>query len=174
MVLHTQRLLLRPVAPLDAPRIQELAGQACVARMTAAIPHPYTLGDAEEWVERVERAGDGAIFAALVDDAMIGCIGYSPGDDGVAEFGFWIGRPFWGRGYATEAGFAVIDHAFETTDLRALGAGHFEDNWVSRRVLQKLGFVQKRWVMRESVARGGLVRCLTYRLSRGDVYVDPA
>lgn len=174
MHIHTQRLSLRPVLEADAPRIQELAGEACVARMTVAIPHPYTLEEARAWLARAAADQEGKVFAVLDDGMLIGCVGYGPEDDGAAEFGYWIGRPWWRRGYATEAGYAVVDHAFGSTDLGALTAGHFEDNWMSRRVLHKLGFAQKRWVMRDSVARGEAVRCLTYRLSRGDVFVDPA
>lgn len=166
--IRTPRLILRPPCYADAARIKHYASDAAVARMTAAIPHPYTIDDAEAWLTRLAEGRAGMIFAIQRAGVLIGCVGCDAHEGDEAEFGYWLGQPWWGMGYATEAAIAAVGHVFDSTDLAALVSGHFEDNPASRRVLEKVGFLPERWVMRESLARGTDVRCLTYRLTRAD------
>ena len=161
--LKTQRLTLRPVQASDAEAVVALAGDRDVARMTARIPHPYTMRDAEQWLGSV-LAGAEIVFAILHEDTFIGCAGYMPEGEGIAEFGYWIGKPYWNRGFATEAAVAVVKHALETDKMRVLTSGHFVDNPASGRVLEKLGFAREDEGLWPCAARGEQVPCVGYRL----------
>ena len=166
MQIRTQRLSLRPLEPADAASIRALAGDFDVARMTGMIPHPYSERDALAWIDRAGQGDEGVVFAVARDGALIGCSGYMPMDAEHAEVGYWIGKPFWGEGFATEAVRAVLAHAFDAHGFAYVKAGHFVDNARSQRVLGKLGFSPDGEEMRDCAARGEPVQCLTYRLDR--------
>ena len=142
--LRTQRLVLRPFSPSDAPAVQRLAGDREVASTTLTIPHPYEDGMAEAWIEG--RASDWAEKKALTlavtteADGLVGAMGLHLELEHLrAELGYWIGVPFWNRGYATEAGEAVIRFGFDELGLNRIEAEHFTRNPASGRVLEKLG-----------------------------------
>ena len=143
-----------------------LAGDPDVARMTSMIPHPYSEAAARAWVDRVGQGEEGVVFAVSRERTLVGCSGYMPMDAEHAELGYWIGKPFWGTGFATEAARAVVAHAFDSHSFDYLRAGHFRDNLGSRRVLSKLGFFPEGEELRDCIARGERVPCLTYRLDR--------
>ena len=166
MQIRTQRLSLRPLEPADAASIRALAGDFDVARMTGMIPHPYSERDALAWIDRAGQGDEGVVFAVARDGALIGCSGYMPMDAEHAEVGYWIGKPFWGKGFATEAVRAVVAHAFDAHGFAYVKAGHFVDNARSQRVLGKLSFSPDGEEMRDCAARGEPVQCLTYRLDR--------
>lgn len=158
-VIVTERLRLRRVELDDAPAIQRHAGDFDVARMTAAIPHPYEDGAAEEWLKTIPdsyRHGKAVVFAitAPPDDDLIGTIGLTfAWEHERAEIGYWLGKPFWGRGYATEAARAVVNFAFDRyASLRRVHAGAYGHNPASQRVLVKSG------LMYEGTRRRHLVR----------------
>ena len=153
-ILETERLRLRPLNGGDAPRVQELAGDLRVAKWTSLIPHPYPDGAAEEWIGMKKPGGDLTFAVAHREtDALVGAFGIHPEPNGlIAEIGFWIGVPFWGRGYCTEAGRVVMRFCFESLELQRLFAGHFAGNEASGRVQEKLG------MRREGVARWGCAR----------------
>ena len=144
--LRTHRLVLRPFTQEDAPRVQELAGAREVALGTLTIPHPYEDGVAEEWIGSLEQQWRGreALMLAMVteSDGLVGSIGLVRIDvpHARAELGYWVGVPFWGRGYAPEAARAVLRYAFDGLGLNRVWAQHFTRNPASGRVLEKLGF----------------------------------
>lgn len=164
-VLRTNRLLLRRPELEDAASISLLAGDFDVAIMTGTIPHPYSEGMAESWIAGVQAGEEGAAFAIDLGGELIGCVGYRAHGDH-AEMGYWLGKPFWGRGYATEAASALIQHAFAAEGFAYLTAGHFKENPASARVIAKLGFTPAGEVRRRCAARSAKVNCLTYRLTR--------
>ncbi len=136
--MKTARLNLRPLDQNDAQRIALLGGDWDVARMTGRIPYPYSQAAALHWVSGlavgeivfgIEHAGD-----------LIGICGYSPEGGGSAELGYWIGKPYWGQGYATEAADALIAYGFTKGGVRRFTCRHFIDNPGSARVANKLGF----------------------------------
>jgi len=143
--LETERLILRPFDLSDAPRVQLLAGDRAVAATTKNIPHPYEDGMAEQWIgshqERFER-GQEVVFAITRKDGgeLIGAIGLTLklAQDN-AELGYWIGKPYWGRGYCTEAASAVLRYAFTELRLNRVHAHHFSNNPASGRVMKKIG-----------------------------------
>lgn len=139
--LRTARLTLRAFTLEDAPRVRELAGAYEVALSTLLIPHPYPEGAAEAWIGMHEDdfAQNRIHHFAIDDGQLIGSIGMVLKSEGVAEIGYWIGVPFWGRGYASEAAAEVVRYAFEECHLHRVFACHFTRNPASGRVLQNAG-----------------------------------
>jgi RimJ/RimL family protein N-acetyltransferase len=138
-VLQTERLTLRAPRRADVKAIALLAGDRRVAQNTTRIPHPYGAGDAEQFIAAVNRQSGEATFVITLDDEVLGVCGIEL-REGLAEIGCWLGVPYWGCSYATEAARAVIDHAFGGLDHDALLAGSRVNNPASRRVLEKCGF----------------------------------
>ena len=138
-VLKTERLTLRGPRQEDAKTIAELVNDRRIAANTARIPHPYGVTDAEHFIAYANRRDGGPCFIMTLDDTPIGACGLDLSSDG-AELGYWLGVPFWGRGFATEAARAVIDYAFGELGLEALHAGARVSNPASRRVLEKCAF----------------------------------
>ncbi len=166
MEIRTARLVLRAPELADAGRISLLAGDYDVASMTGTIPHPYNEPEAAKWIASVRAGEEGVVFAVLFDGQVIGCAGYRQMDELHAELGYWIGKPYWGCGYATEAAAALIEHGFEVDGLAYLTAGHFADNPASARVIEKLGFARAETANRDCAARGDKAACLIYRLDQ--------
>jgi len=139
--LHTERLTLRPFTADDAPDIQRLCGAYEVAYNTLMIPHPYPEGAAAEWIAKHQEDFDQnrIVHFALDDGQIAGAMGLVMKDEGIAEIGYWVGVPFWGRGYATEAAHAVMRYGFEERGLQRIFAMHYGRNPASGRVLQKIG-----------------------------------
>jgi RimJ/RimL family protein N-acetyltransferase len=138
-VLETERLILRAPRFEDAKRVAALANDRRVAENTARIPHPYSLADAKDWIGSANRTAGEASFLIDAGGEVIGACGLE-WRNGVPEIGYWLGAPFWGNGYATEAVRALIDHAFGEGCYPALHAGARVSNPASRRVLEKCGF----------------------------------
>jgi RimJ/RimL family protein N-acetyltransferase len=135
-VLATERLTLRAPCRGDVKAIALLLKDRRIAENTARIPHPYTVGDAERFVAAANRREGEATFLIVLGDVVIGACGIDPREEG-PELGYWLGAAHWGRGYATEAARAVIDHAFGELLHDALAAGARVSNPASRRVLEK-------------------------------------
>lgn len=166
MAIRTPRLLLRAPVLSDAARLALLAGDYDVASMTGTIPHPYSEAMAAEWLASVLAGEEGVVFAIIRSGALIGCTGYRAFGEDHAELGYWIGKPYWGMGYATEAVRALILHAFEADGFAYLTVGHFTDNPASKRIIAKFGFTPQGCIERDSAARGDKATCQTYRLDR--------
>ncbi len=143
MFARTERLLLRPGWADDAAALSRAIGEKDIVRNLATAPWPYALGDARRFLEmpRGEREAVFLIFART-DGApkLVGGCGIHDDEAGEPEIGYWIARKHWGKGFATEAGRALVEIARHTLRLPSLVAGHFTDNPASGRVLRKLGF----------------------------------
>lgn len=143
MFARTERLLLRPGWPEDAPALARAIGEEMIVRNLASAPWPYDLGHARAFLE-TERRPDEASFLVFRRTRgapqLIGSAGLGRRPDGEIELGYWISRPHWGLGYATEAARAVVGIARDGLRLSKLQAGHFLDNPASGRVLEKIGF----------------------------------
>lgn len=160
MFARTQRLLLRPGWPEDAAALTAAIADEGILRNLASAPSPYGEDDARAflagWADTplprflmVQRTA--------AQPRLIGCIGMDRMENGETELGYWIARPFWGLGYATEAGRHMVDLA-RTLGIRRLAAGHFTDNPASGSVLRKLGFRPTgRVIERASKARAATV-----------------
>ena len=158
----TERLLLRGPVAADVAPIAELANDLGVAGMTTQLPYPYRQDDAEAFVGSVARMNPRteAVFGIEHREfGLIGMLGFHEKEPRRPELGYWLGRPFWGRGYATEAVNAALRWAKGDWRKNVVWAGHFADNRASGQVLCKAGFlytgdVEQRW----SQARQGPVR----------------
>ncbi len=158
--LGTRRLVLRPFAPTDAPRVQFLAGAREIYATTLNLPHPYGAGLAEQWIGSHAAAFDGGkgvtLAITLADNGeFVGAIGLrAQSEHQRAELGYWIGVPYWNRGYCTEAAVAVIRYGFDELGLHKITSRHLKGNHASERVMVKAGMrkegelvdeVYKRW-----------------------------
>jgi RimJ/RimL family protein N-acetyltransferase len=161
-VLETARLVLRAARLEDAKRVAALVNDRRIAENTARIPHPYTVDDATDWI-RAALSQSATSYVITIAGEVIGACGLdmpppqpslSPtlpsavrgggsgrdAGEGRAQLGYWIGVPFWGCGYATEAARGLIDHAFGDLGCEVLTASARVSNPASRRVLEKCGF----------------------------------
>ncbi len=143
--LTTDRLLLRAFRLADACDVERLVGRE-IAAGTFNIPHPYPPGAAEEWIagQSARRdGGDRSVQFALElreDGVLVGAMGIDVEETHErAELGYWVGAPYWGRGYATEAAVAVLRYGFDELGLNRIYAYHFANNPASGRVMQKIG-----------------------------------
>ena len=174
MFARTPRLLLRPGFPEDAPaRVAAIADESVVKHL-AVVPWPYTLRDAEAFLASPR---DPVLPALLIferthgEPRLIGSCGLGRRPSGAVEMGYWISRPHWGCGFATEACGALVDIA-RALRLSSLEGSHFIDNPASARVLEKLGFEPLGLIApRMSCARGEEVpaRLMRLRLDAGRV-----
>lgn len=147
--LKTQRLLLRPFVLADAKEVQRQAGDSEIASTTLNIPHPYKDGLAEAWILGHPRGfaeGRFVVFAIVrrSDEVLVGCMGLTiEREDNRAEMGYWVGRSYWGQGYATEAARALLRYAFADLGLVRAHASYLARNPASGRVMEKVGMVRE-------------------------------
>ncbi len=138
---RSERLLLRPIFCEDWPAIYQAINDAGVVRMLASAPWPYGEQDARDFASLPFNPRQPRFALTLPGEngaELIGCVGMDRCDEGL-ELGYWIARPYWAQGFATEAGNAVIKLAHMMGETR-LHAGHAVDNPASGRVLEKIGF----------------------------------
>jgi len=167
MFARTERLLLRPGWAEDAPALASAIADEQVVRNLATAPWPYALADAEAFLASPR---DPVMPSFLITERtngaprIVGACGLGRRPSGAVELGYWIARPHWGKGFATEAGRALIDIA-RALKLPRLEGSHFIDNPASGRVLEKLGFVPTGLsAERYSCARGTRALSKLYRL----------
>lgn len=170
--LRTERLVLRPFALSDAADVQRMAGAIEIASPTINIPHPYQDGMAELWISSHRGAferGESVPLAVTLsaDGTLIGAISLSLHQNHErAELGYWIGVPYWGQGYCTEAARAMMSYGFDVLGLHRVHSSHFAGNPASGRVMQKLGMTHegclrhhvRKWGAFEDLVCFGLLR----------------
>ena len=153
----TERLILRGVTRADAAAVAELANDLGVVGNTSQMPYPYRPADADAFVAGCERADPRVEATFAIEHRQFGVMGilaFDRNDQGRAEVGYWLGRPFWNRGYATEALTAALRWMKFDWRKNVVWAGHFADNRASGQVLVKAGFLYTGDVeWRMSVAR---------------------
>lgn len=155
MFARTKRLTLRPGWPEDAPALARAIAYERVATMLAKVPWPYDLADAQAFLSIPRDAHDPCFLIEAMDGdtpRIVGGIALVE-DGGAHELGYWLTPDAWGRGYATEAGHAVLDMARHALGLRKVVSSHALDNPASANVLRKLGFREVGRAARPSVAR---------------------
>ena len=171
ILLETERLLLRPPRAADISHFISLLGNYEVAKNLSRVPHPYTEDDGCAFIVTAAhgwRTKEDLPFAILRKEpaAYVGVCGLHPARNW--EFGYWLGKPFWGFGYATEGAHRLVRHAFAALGLETVHAGWFYDNPASGRVLAKLGARHNGSAMRDCRARGRAVLCHDMLLTRAD------
>lgn len=171
MFVRTQRLTLRPAWLEDAPELAKAVAHETVVRNLAQVPWPYSLEDAQGFTASfVDPLAPRFLIFAHESGAcqLIGAIGIDPFDGEPHALGYWITPSAWGRGYATEAGAAVL-RAARARGIRKVSSQHFLDNPASGRVLRKLGFLPTgRVVSLYSRGRGGEAPSAHFEAELGD------
>ena len=144
--LVTERLILRPWAESDAESLYEYAKDPQVGP-AAGWPVHSSVNNSREIIRDVLSADGTYAVTIKGDDRAIGNVGLRIGDKSnlglsktEAEIGYWIGAPFWGKGYIPEAVQELIRYAFEALELSVLWCGYFDGNEKSKRVGEKCGF----------------------------------
>lgn len=171
IILQTARLLLRPPVAADISRFVPLLNDFEVSKNLTRVPHPYAEDDGCAWVVRTagERARGESYPFVLIDkprDTLLGMCGVHPHLDFM--LGYWIGKPYWGQGYASEAGRRVAKFAFDELGTKQLTASWILDNPASGRVLEKIGFKPNGTEEHDCLSRGTTVFCHKVVLSRDD------
>ena len=146
--LNTNRLSFRKFNLSDANQVQLLCNDARISSTTINIPSPYTLIDAERWIQSQashEKLQNCFTFAIQLQSTqtVIGAVSlritaHKNKREGLLSY--WIGTNFWNQGFCTEAAEAVIQHGFKQLKLTSINAQHMDKNPASGRVLKKLGF----------------------------------
>lgn len=138
--IETKRLVLRAPIRGDVPDLVRLADNKNVSSKLARMPSPYTRADAVGFIEIMAQRADERPYAITLDGHLIGIVGFSYHEGEPPELGYWLGEPFWGKGYMTEAARALIDLAHKTHQYDRIVARALEENAASLHVLDKLGF----------------------------------
>lgn len=162
MFIRTKRLFLRPPWPEDWEAILAGIGEEAIVRNLARAPWPYGEEDARAFANLPVDQHAPRFLITLPGEGVIGCVGIDPQPKGV-ELGYWIARPHWGRGYATEAARAALEIA-HMLGHRHVTAGYFLDNPASGKVLSKLGFRQVGVENRYSLGRDAEAACAELEL----------
>ncbi|MBN1299862.1 MAG: GNAT family N-acetyltransferase [Melioribacteraceae bacterium] len=158
--LPSERLILRPFTVEDAVDVKRLAGDRKISDTTLMIPHPYSDGLAEEWIK-----SNKVLFSDMVEiifavteklsGELIGSIGLRVNKDfNNADVGYWIGVPYWSKGYATEALHEIIKYGFEQLKLHRIHAHHMISNPASGKVMLKNG-MKMEVRLREHIKKNG-------------------
>ncbi|PEQ11074.1 hypothetical protein B2G71_18705 [Novosphingobium sp. PC22D] len=164
-VLRTARLVLRRPERSDIPAIVAIANDFEVASRVARVPHPYTVADAEFFLDNVVPPD--LVWAILSGERhrLVGMIGlHLDRRTRAADLGYYIARPFWGQGFATEAAAAVIAYGIGLGCPGMITADYFIDNFASGRVLRKLGFVEAGVQAQHCLATGTARQCIRMEL----------
>jgi RimJ/RimL family protein N-acetyltransferase len=173
--LETERLTLRLFELADADTVQRLAGDEQVVHTTLNIPHPYPDGAAEEWIEHTHsafRKGEICTLALVrkADQALIGCVSLRISRGGrEAELGYWVGRPYRGQGYCTEAAREAVRYGFGALDLDHIHAAAMKSNPASWKVMRKIGMKPEEREPRHIIKSGVTVELVHYGIGRSDV-----
>jgi len=160
--MNSARLLLDSLSEADVASLVELAGDPAIADTTISVPHPLDERVAHEWLAGLAQTmalGSAEHFAIREASGaplvgMVSLRGIDREHEEV-ELSFWVGRPFWGRGYATAAAGAAVDRAFDVLGLNRIVAHHMVRNPASGRVLARLRFRQE-GLLRERVKKWGV------------------
>ncbi|WP_150525283.1 GNAT family N-acetyltransferase [Roseibium sediminis] len=169
--IRTERLVLRQPKASDIQKYEEWLGDFEVSRMLAQVPYPYDmeagkkrLRQVMEWWEKPSTAPE-LVFHIDYKGQMIGAVSFKALHE-TPDIGYWLGRPFWGQGFISEAVAAAIDWLFQTTDHEMVFGTAMEENENSINVLTKCGFEMIGRSASMSLARGDFVPDIVMKLTR--------
>ncbi len=160
--IRTERLLLRPLQRRDAESLFKLFATWDVIRWLSMPPWPYTMKDAYDFIDRQHDQGlEKVTFGITRDGVLIGGVDVRLNPVGRTQrgpglnLGYWLGRPYWGQGFMTEAASGLLGHVFAARVDDTVYSGAFTENVASLRVLEKLGFVRDGETLSFARPRGG-------------------
>lgn len=171
LTFETERLLLRPFAVSDDGDVERLAGEREIAATTELVPHPYPPGAAREWIlghDALRAGGTQYPFAVILrpDGPLVGAAGLKVlPEQAMGSLGYWVGKPWWGRGIAREAAAALLAFGFDQLGLHKITARVFSRNQASVRVLESIGLAREghrpqhflKWGVYEDIDEYGLL-----------------
>mgnify|MGYP001140467552 CR=1 FL=1 len=169
---HSHSLTLRPFVWEDLSEVLALVQDKDVAATTLNIPYPCTEAEINDWFQLQQREleeGKGLRWAVCITETkeLVGAIKLATHPEyESAELGYWIGKPYWGKGYASEATHLVVNYAFDTLELNRIEAHAMVENIGSIQILRKLGMQEegyhpqliKKWGEFKDVKTYGLLR----------------
>ena len=148
-----------------ASLVRHADSRAVWRNLQGRFPHPYTESDADEWFDFLATIDPPRHWAIDVDGDAVGGIGVVPRSDVFvksAEFGYWLGDAFWGRGIMTAAVRGIVEHLMAELDVVRLEARVYAWNPASMRVLEKCGFVREGWLRRSIFKDGEIIDSALY------------
>lgn len=171
--LLTARLRLRPLVSHDIEPLAALLDDWDVIRLTAAIPHPYTVEDAKRFIteqelRRIEGKGVALAMERTTDNVLVGVIGFGLERNGEPELGYWLGKAFWNQGFTTEALRHLIRHLFDALGFHRVWSSFHPDNHASKRVMEKAGLNYYGVDTCSMPARGQSVIAPVFALKKGE------
>jgi len=168
VILKSRRLTLRQPKLSDAERLAQYLNNFSVAGNLSRVPYPYRLADAKAWLRtwRPDRpAAETGFTIDLEGEGLIGHVGFHHDEQGTV-IGYWLGEPYWNRGFMSEACAAALGWYFDVTGAPAIASGVFHFNKASLAIQKKLGFTETGSSYRLCLARGEEVRHIDTELSR--------
>lgn len=169
----TDRLTLRAVEDRDLQSIASLLGDYEVAKMLSRVPHPYDLEAGKAWIASAKQRGlnwktaDELPFVVDHEDDLIGCVSFRALQQ-TPQIGYWLGRPYWGNGFMSEAVIAAVDWIFRHTDHERVVSEAMDENAGSLRVMTKAGFKVLGETTCASIARGCELPAIRTEVRRAD------
>lgn len=145
-----------------------------IADTTLNVPHPYEDGMAEQWIQTHRQeyeAQTQATFAIVLrkSNELVGAVGLRINRElNKAALGYWVGRPYWNLGFATEAAVAILEHGFTDLELNRISATHFARNPSSGRVMEKAGMVLEGTARQDTMKWGNYEDMVAYAILRED------
>ena len=176
--LSTERLTLRPLAAEDAEALHRLVNDWEITRNLTVVPFPYPRELADDWIRSVQGSlADGSAYHLAItghegeQETLVGVVGLRiDAAERVGRLGYWVGRPFWGHGVASEAAGRLARWALANLDLDRLEAGVITDNPASAAVLRRIGFRQVGEATDKFLARGGEHPVWRFEATRDDIF----
>jgi RimJ/RimL family protein N-acetyltransferase len=165
-LLATSRLILRAFQPADAPRLAELINDFDISRMLSTVPYPYPPDAAREFIAKIQPEQE-TYAICLASGPLIGDISFQP-EKRDMQFGYWLGKAFWGKGYMSEATSALLHRVFSELGVDKVETSVFADNPTSWKLQQKLGFRRTGEKSFYSLARNAEVSSWKTELTRED------
>ena len=160
IALTNENVTLREFTPNDKYRLVELANNEKVSiNLRDGFPHPYTLADADNFLDKYARLESALVFAIEYNGVYVGNIGLHKGTDVYrksAEIGYFLGEPYWNKGIMTKAVPLICDYGFKNMDIVRIQTGIFEFNPASMRVLEKCGF-KREAVFEKAIIKEGKI-----------------
>ena len=161
--IRTRRLVLKKPTKISKKLIASQIGDWEVAKWLSGVPYPYTEERAEEWLNNISE--DDLLFSIFLNNSFIGGVGLTPEENNDYDLGFWIGRDYWKKGYATEAAMGLINFAKKEFKLKQIKACHIKGNTGSSNALRKLGFKEIGECEEFFLSRGKVMPIVTLQLN---------
>lgn len=172
MIIKRKGYILRPWETGDAISLAEnINNKKIWDNVRDSLPYPYTVHDAQAYIEYTQDTPYHQNFAIVVKDKAVGSVGISPCVDVErisAEIGYWLGEVYWGHGFTSDAVKTIAEYTFQHTDIIRLYASVYEYNKASMRVLEKAGFTQLCTLHKAAIKNGVVLNMPYYELIKPD------